>query len=93
MLLLLKPGVGQEVLETRSLVGLNLKTLANQVLTLDGESNPEPKLCTTDLLVRFEGDVAADHVVEEDAHAPDGGLFAVVATGTNPLGRGVHSSP
>ena len=84
--------MGEEVLQTRSLVGLNLKTLANQVLTLDGESNPEPKLCSTDLLVRLEGDVTADHVVEEDAHAPDGRLLAVVTTRANPLGRGVHSS-
>ena len=88
----MKPRMREQVLKTRPLIGLNLKTLADQVLTFDGKSDPETKFSPTNLLVRLEGDVPADHVVEEDAHAPDGRLFAVVTTCADPLWRGVHSS-
>ena len=47
------------------------------------------ELGVADLLVGLEGDVAADHVVEEDAQGPDGGLGAQVARTPDPLGRGV----
>ena len=32
-----------------------------------------------------------DHVVEQDAKAPDGEGVAVVAAAADPLGRGVHA--
>ena len=44
------------------------------------------------LFVRLEGDVPADHVVEEDAEGPDGGLVPVVLPTLDPLGWGVHPS-
>ena len=43
-----------------------------------------------DLLVLLEGDVAADHVVEEDAQRPHGGGWAVVPIEADPLWRGVN---
>ena len=47
------------------------------------------ELGVADLVVCLEGDVAADHVVEEDAQGPDGGLGAQVPRTPDPLGRGV----
>ena len=47
------------------------------------------ELGVADLVVCLEGDVAADHVVKEDAQGPDGGLGAQVPRTPDPLGRGV----
>ncbi len=44
-----------------------------------------------DLLVRLEGNVPVDHVVQEDAQGPDGGGVAVVAPEQDPLRRRVHA--
>jgi len=52
----------------------------------------EVDLGAADLLVRLEGNVAANHVVEEDAQAPDGGRVAVIATQHDPLRRCVDAS-
>ena len=72
--------------------GVNAKALTHQVLALWRDAIPKPKVGGADLLVRFEGDVAAHHVKEEDAKGPDCGKFAVVTVLTNPLGWRVHSS-
>ena len=47
------------------------------------------ELGVTDLIIRLEGDVATDHVIEEDAQGPDSGLGAQVPRTPDPLGRGV----
>jgi len=44
-----------------------------------------------DLRVRLEGDVATDHVVQEDAEGPDGQAVGAVPTEFDPLGRRVDS--
>ena len=61
----------------------------DHVLTRDGDVVSEVQLGVADLVIRLEGDVAADHVVEEDAQGPDGGLGAQVPRTPDPLGRGV----
>ena len=38
-----------------------------------------PEVGETDLLVTLEGDVPADHVIQQDAQGPDGGRLPVVA--------------
>ncbi len=43
------------------------------------------------LLVRLEGNVSADHVVEQDAEGPDGGFVPVVLATLDPLRRGVYA--
>ena len=68
------------------------KALPHQVLTLRGDPVAKAEIGDADLLVRLEGDVAADHVEEEDAEGPDGGELAVVTVLTDPLRRSVHSS-
>ena len=45
-----------------------------------------------DLVVLFEGNVPADHVVEEDAQRPDGGWTAVVPPLADPFRRRVDAS-
>jgi hypothetical protein len=56
------------------------------------QPGPELEVGVANLLVLLERDVAADHVVEEDAEAPDGRRDAVVTAVTDPLGRRVNSS-
>ena len=68
------------------------KALAHQVLALRRDPVAKSEIGDADLLVRLEGDVAADHVEEEDAEGPDGGELAVVTVLADPLRRSVHSS-
>ena len=68
------------------------ETRPDQVLALRRHAPPEAQLGVADLLVLLEGDVAADHVVEEDAEAPHGQGVAVIPATPDPLGRGVHPS-
>ena len=65
---------------------------ADEVLALLGHSVSEAQLGVADVLVPLEGDVAADHVVQEDAEAPHGQGVAVIPATPDPLGRGVHPS-
>ena len=53
----------------------------------------EAQLCAADLLVRLKGDVATDHVKEQDAQGPDGGALPVIATLADPLRGGVNAGP
>jgi len=48
-------------------------------------------LAGTDLFVRLEGDVAADHVVKEDAQGPDGGACTLVPVKGDPFRRGIDT--
>ena len=61
-----------------------------QLGTQDGVPGPvgEPQ---QDLGVGLEGDVAGDHVVEEDAQGPDRHPVSGVAPVLDPLRRGVNS--
>ena len=69
----------------------NPETRPDQVLALGGHRSPEAQLGVADLLVLLEGDVAADHVVEEDAQGPDCQRVAVVSAAADPLWRRVHT--
>ena len=69
----------------------DLYALPDEVLALRRDAVAEPQLGEADLLVRLEGDVAADHVEQEDAEGPDGGRLAPVLAETDPLRGGVDS--
>ena len=69
------------------------EALSDQVLTLGRHPVTEPQLRAADLLVALEGDVAADHVVQEDAQGPHGGQLPVVSVVSDPLGRRIHPGP
>ena len=66
------------------------EALSDQVLALGRHSVAEPHLRHTDLLVRLEGDVAADHVEQEDAEGPDSGQLTVVSVVSDPLWRSIN---
>ena len=68
-------------------LGLRRDPLCRPVAVLE----PEVDLGLADLLVRLEGDVPADHVVEEDSQGPDGGGIAVILTEQDPLGGSVDA--
>ena len=87
---LVEPGVGDDGGQAGPALGLHAEALPDQVLALRRHSVAEPHLRHTDLLVRLEGDVAADHVEQEDAQGPDGGQLPVVSVVSDPLGRSVH---
>ena len=56
-----------------------------------GHVAAEVYLGIADLLVFLEGDVALDHVVEEDAKRPDSERVALVSRASNPFRGGVYS--
>ena len=58
-----------------------------------GDVGREGGVGAADVLVGLEGDVATDHVVEEDSQGPHGRLFAQVAAEPHPLGRRVDPGP
>ena len=51
----------------------------------------KPDVSVNNLLVRLEGDVPDDHVVQQDPQAPDCCLVAVVLVALDPLWRSVDS--
>ena len=73
------------------MVSVHGETLSDQVLTLRGHSVSEPQLGGHDLLVTLEGNVSTDHVIEEDAQAPDRGQLTIVSVVSDPLWRCVDS--
>ena len=81
----------EDVFEGDSVVGPQAEAVADEVLALVGEASTELDLGVADLLILFEGDVAADHVVEQDAQAPDGGGVGVVTGAADPFGRSVNA--
>ena len=85
------PGVEEELLDEDAVARPYPQAPLDEVLALEGQAGAELDLGRADLLVLLEGDVAADHVVEEDAQRPHGGGVPVVAAAADPLGRGVHA--
>ena len=61
------PRVAEDLLKGDVVTGANAKAAPDEVLALVGEAGPELELCHAELLVLFEGDVTAHHIVEEDA--------------------------
>ena len=92
--LALEPGVGGDLVDVQPLVGVDLETATDQALHLLAELQlGEPgEVGLGDLSVALEGDVAADHVVEEDSQGPDGQTLWSVGPGVDPLWGGVDSS-
>ena len=88
-----EPGMGGELGEAGPGRGVHSEALPHQILALPRHAVPEPQLCRADLLVALEGDVPADHVVQEDAEAPHRGALPVVAVVADPLRRRVHAGP
>lgn len=86
------PGVVKNVLQVDPRSRSQLQALPNEIPAFVGDPVAEIELRGTYLLVLFEGDVAADHVVEEDAERPNGGAETVVAVEADPLRRGVDAS-
>ena len=86
-----QPRVAEDGGEGRPLSRVHSKALPYKVLALRRHPVSEPEFRDADLLVRLEGDVATDHVEEEDAEGPDGGELPVVTVLSDPLWRGVHS--
>jgi len=83
--------VAQHRAKLDSVLRPDAETRPDQVLALRGDGAAEGELGVADLVVPLEGDISADHVVEQDAKAPDGEGVAVVAAAADPLGRGVHA--
>ena len=81
----------QHIDEADAIVGSDPEASPHEVLAFVGKAGAESNLRVANGLVGLEGDVTAHHVVEEDAEAPDGGLFTMVSRASDPLGRGVDS--
>ena len=86
----MEPGVVEDAVQGDPILRPNPETRPDQILTLGADGSSEAELCVADLLVLLEGDVAADHVVEEDAEAPHGQGVGVIAAAADPLWRGIH---
>ena len=82
----------EDLLDGDSVVGPQPEASANQILALVGQTSSELDVGVADLLVLLEGNVSADHVVEQDAEAPDGGGDSVVTAEADPLRRSVNAS-
>ena len=85
--------MSEDLLETDSLLSVDPEARADEVLTLGAHVPPEDDLGVADLLVGLVGDVAAHHVVEEDAQGPDSHWLGVVTTLSYPLWWRVHPGP
>ena len=87
------PAVSQDVGERDSVRLLHTQTSCDQVPAGSRDLSAELQLTTADLLVLLEGDVATDHVEEEDPQGPDSGAVSMVLVEPDPLRRGVDSGP
>ena len=84
------PRVGEDPVQGYSGTRLDPQAPLDEVAALPRQPDAEVNLGRAYLLVLLEGDVAADHVVEEDAQRPHGGRRAMVSVEANPLRRGVY---
>ena len=79
----------EDVLESDPGAGGEVEAAADEVLRLGGHVGREGDPGLADLPLRLEGDVAAEHVVQQDAEGPHGRRVAAVPAQPDPLGRGV----
>ena len=77
--------MSEDLLKTNPIVWSDLQAAGDEALAVIGDIASEVELGVADLLVLLEGDVATDHVEEEDAKGPYGGGHAVVARAADPL--------
>ena len=89
----LQPGVLSQLSHADPVARRDVEAGPDQVLHFVGQVKgfPEIEVRLLDLRVCLKGDVAADHVVEEDAQAPDGQAVGSVSSELDPLGRSVNS--
>ena len=87
------PAVGEDVSEGDPLLLLHSQAGADEVPAGRRHVLAELHHAGADLLVPLEGNVAADHVVEEDPEGPDSGAACLVVVEFDPLWRSVHSGP
>ena len=85
------PGMTEDGVQADPVLGPDPQAGPDQVLALFRERPPEPDVGVADLLVLLEGNVAADHVEEEDAERPDSGRVPVVPAAADPLGGSIHA--
>jgi hypothetical protein len=89
--------MGQDLLQRRPIGRPVLEAAQDQILALrrqpqsSGASRHEIDGGADDLVVLFEGNIAADHVVEQDAQRPNGGWPSVVPPVSDPFRRRVNS--
>ena len=69
-----QPGVVGQVSQGKSFFGVHLQAASDQTLHLLAQLQLwEPgELGSADLSIALKGDVATDHVIEEDTQGPDG---------------------
>ena len=87
----MKPGMREDVVQSDSLLGQKCEALLHQLHGGVGEVQvPVPgELAGAGVPVAGEGDVTAEHVVEEDTQGPDSQPVPGVAPLLDPLRRGV----
>lgn len=92
--LFVKPGMLEDVLEGRSVARPILEATEDEVFALGWEPSrcPEVDHGAYDLVILFERDVTAHHVVEEDAQWPHRRRPTMISPVSNPFRRGVNSS-
>ena len=93
MVIFSHPAVAEDVRERDSVLLLHPEAGRDQVPAGPGDLSAELQLTTADLLVLLEGDVATDHIEEEDPQGPDSGAVSMVLVEPDPLRRGVDSGP
>lgn len=70
----------------------DFQTALDQIAAIGGDASAKGDVGVADLFVRFERNVAAHHVVEQDAEAPNGGRGSVVAMEAYPFRWGIDAS-
>ena len=85
------PGVREDVLEVNAVLGPDPETGPDEGLAVGGDGAAQVDLGRANLVVLLEGDVAAHHVVEEDAEGPDCEWSRLVPVAPDPLRWRVHS--
>ena len=86
-----EPGMLEDVTQADAVLGPYPQAGQDQVLALGGDGPTELDVGRTDLFVLLEGNVALDHVEEEDAEGPDGERVGPVPVAADPLRRRVHT--
>ena len=88
---LLEPGMLQNSLQRGAFIGSVRQALADEISHAFRRLPAPLQLSLENLVILFEGNIAADHVEEQDAQGPNGGADALVAMILDPLGRTVNA--
>ena len=86
-----QPGMVEQARQVKPILRSDAKAASDQLLTFRRDVATKVDLGVADLLIFLEGDVALDHVVEEDAKRPDCERVALVSRASNPFWGGVYS--